>query len=479
MRLTRYSAMNRIRIAALLAAALVCFASPASAQQASGYDENNPGELKPANIRAESAIVIEASSGNPLFEKNADDLRYPASLTKIMTAMIALVRGNPDDIVTVSDNAVNVPEDSSRIGLKSGEMLPLGDLIRATMVKSGNDGAVAIAEHIAGSEAAFVGMMNEVARYLGCKNTNFVNSHGYHNEYHYSTARDMALIVREALKYDQFREVAEMWRYTLPRTNMSGPRALEAKSAAFLNSSNEETYYPYAMGIKTGEHSQAGLCFASSAYKDGVELITVVLKSNAAGRWRDTKRLMEYGFSRYVSTSIEAMFRQNPKVVDISSYALDDPRLGRLELSLRKVDPKQDDHLFGLADQQDLWKQVYSTRTSINYSRVLEAPVEAGEVMGTMTYLPQGSTKDPVLYELIATRSIARRIAAAPSIEEIRTYTANDPNPFPRFSMEFLFIMLLPVLLVAAACYLLYRLLTRKRKTRFVRRTPYQTRYYR
>ncbi len=464
--------------ALLLAFVLFVFLAPQAFATAE-YDENNPGELKPNNLRAESAILIQADSGDSLFEKNADDLRYPASLTKIMTAMIALVRGNPDDIVTVSQNAVSVPEDSSLIGLQAGEQLPLGELIRATMVKSGNDGAVAIAEHIAGSEPAFVGMMNEVARYLGCTHTNFVNSHGYHDEYHYSTARDMAIIAREAMRYDEFREVVSLWKCTLPRTNLSGPRALESKDRALLDSSQEETYYPYANGIKSGEHSQAGLCYAGSAYKDGVSLISIVLRSNAAGRWRDTRRLMDYGFSQYVSTSIEEIFRLNPKVVDISSFALDDPNLGRLELSLRKVDPNQDDHLFGLADQEETWKQVYNTRTSIEYNRVLDAPVEAGDVVGTMTYMPEGGEQGPVLYELIATRSVARRLAVAPSIEEIQTYTANDPNPFPRFSLEFLFIMLLPVLVVVLAAYLVYRLFSRRKKTRFVRRTPYQTRYYR
>ncbi len=469
----------RVRALRMFALLLALLCLTVSVQASSEYNENNPGDLRPNNLRAESAIVISADSGEALFEKNADDLRYPASLTKIMTAMIALVRGNPDDLVTVSQNAVSVPEDSSLIGLKAGEQVPLGELIRATMVISGNDGAVAIAEHIAGSEPAFVAMMNEVARYLGCTHTNFANSHGYHDEYHYSTARDMALIAREAMRYEEFREVAALWRYTLPRTNLSGPRTFTSKDAAFLNSENTETYYPYANGIKTGEHSQAGLCYACSAYKDGVQLISVVLKSNAAGRWRDTRRLMDYGFSRYVSTSIEQLFQQNPKVVDISSYALDDVNLGRLELSLRKIDPTQDDHLFGLADQADTWKQVYNTRTSISYNRVLEAPIEAGDVVGTMTYMPEGSEDGPIMYELIATRSIARRESAAPSIEEIYIYTANDPNPFPRFSLEFVLIMLLPVLLVIFLAYLVYRLFTRKRKPRLVRTPHYQNRFYR
>ena len=273
----------RVRALRMFALLLALLCLTVSVQASSEYNENNPGDLRPNNLRAESAIVISADSGEALFEKNADDLRYPASLTKIMTAMIALVRGNPDDLVTVSQNAVSVPEDSSLIGLKAGEQVPLGELIRATMVISGNDGAVAIAEHIAGSEPAFVAMMNEVARYLGCTHTNFANSHGYHDEYHYSTARDMALIAREAMRYEEFREVAALWRYTLPRTNLSGPRTFTSKDAAFLNSENTETYYPYANGIKPVNTARLGCAMPVQHTRMGCSLSAWCLNQTLQG----------------------------------------------------------------------------------------------------------------------------------------------------------------------------------------------------
>ncbi|MGI6690181.1 MAG: D-alanyl-D-alanine carboxypeptidase family protein [Christensenellales bacterium] len=466
------------RIASAFVCLIIAVGILPSARASSEYDANHPENLFAAHIRAESAILIEAESGNVIFEKNADDIRYPASLTKIMTIMIALMMCEDDEMVTVSENAVNIPADSSKIGLKAGETLPMIDLIKATMIKSGNDGSIAIAEHVSGSEPAFVNLMNETARQFGCTNTNFVNSHGYHDEYHYSTVRDIAIIAREAMKYPAFQEIAALWRFTLPRTNMSDARALTSTDADIFNPESD-AYYPYITGIKTGQHSMAGYCYAGSSYKNGISLISVVCKSNKAGRWTDTRRLMDYGYTQYISTSVEEIFRKNPKVVDISAYALDDDNLGRLPLDIQKKDPAANDNLFGLLGQDDMWMHIYNTRTSISYTRTLEAPVAAGEIIGTMIYRPEGSDAEPVEYDLIATRSINRREAAAPSLEAIRAYTEADPNPFPRFSLEFLFIMLLPVFAVMILARLLFKLLTKKRKPRIRRTAGYKTRYYR
>lgn len=442
--------------------------------------ESTEDALTPEDIRAESAILIEAGSGEIVFEKNADDLRFPASTTKILTVFLGLLMGDEDEVVPVSASSVQIPEDSSRIGLKEGEEVRFSDLLKATMVSSGNDGANAIAEYISGSQDAFAAMMTEAARSFGCTNTHFVNAHGYHNDYHYSTARDLAIIAREAMKNDEFRAIAKLSHFTLPRNSQSASRALTSGHMEFLNETeNASRYYPYATGIKTGYHSQAGYCFVGSATKDGVSLISVVLKTSSVGRWSDTKKLMEYGFSQYVSTSVEKLYRQNPKIIDISGYALTDTDLGRLELDIRKIDPSADDHLTGLKGRTDSWMRIYNSRTQVEYTRSLEAPVGAGEVIGTLTFTHPDQPGDTVTYELIATRSIARRESIAPTLEEIRVYTDADPNPFPRFSLEFLFLTLLPVLLVIALSQLIYRLLTMKRKPRVRKRKGYKTRYYR
>ena len=467
-------------IARLVIALLLLVLFPAFPAFASEYNEARPEDLTARNLRASSAIVIEQTSGQVLYEKNADEMRPPASTTKVLTALLALTMGNQDDLVTVSANAANMPEDASKIGLQAGEQVRLGDLIRATMVQSGNDGAIAIAEHLMGSEAAFVNLMNEAAMRYGCTRTHFTNSHGYHDDNHLSTARDLAIIAREAMQNEEFREIARLTSFTLPETNLSKARRFNNRALAFLQESDDnKQYYRYATGIKTGQHSLAGDCFVGSAAKDGIQLISVVLNSGSTDKWRDTRRLMEYGFTQYESTSVAELYKENPKVINISSFALEDQDLGRLELNLRKIDPLANDALVAPKGSGDEQLKIYNTRTQIEYSRTLEAPVEAGEVMGTLTYTPLSPGAEPVVYELLASRSIIRRASLAPTLDEIRAYTAADPNPFPRFSLEFLIIILLPVIAVAVISQMLFKLFTRKRKPRVKQKLEYKTRYYR
>ncbi len=467
-------------ITRLVIALLLLALFPAFPAFASEYNEARPEDLTARNLRASSAIVIEQTSGQVLYEKNADEMRPPASTTKVLTALLALTMGNQDDLVTVSANAANMPEDASKIGLQAGEQVRLGDLIRATMVQSGNDGAIAIAEHLMGSEAAFVNLMNEAAMRYGCTRTHFTNSHGYHDDNHLSTARDLAIIAQEAMQNEEFREIARLTSFTLPETNLSKARRFNNRALAFLQESDDnKQYYRYATGIKTGQHSLAGDCFVGSAAKDGIQLISVVLNSGSTDKWRDTRRLMEYGFTQYESTSVAELYKENPKVINISSFALEDQDLGRLELNLRKIDPLANDALVAPKGSGDEQLKIYNTRTQIEYSRTLEAPVEAGEVMGTLTYTPLSPGAEPVVYELLASRSIIRRASLAPTLDEIRAYTAADPNPFPRFSLEFLIIILLPVIAVAVISQMLFKLFTRKRKPRVKQKLEYKTRYYR
>jgi len=447
---------------------------------ASEYDATRPENLGNRNLRASSAIVIEQLSGQVLYEKNADEMRPPASTTKVLTALLALTMGEQDDLVTVSANAASMPEDASRLGLKEGEQVRLGDLIRATMVQSGNDGAIAIAEHLMGSEAAFVALMNEAAARYGCTRTHFTNAHGYHDDNHLSTARDLALIAREAMQNAEFREIALLTSFTLPQTNLTEARRFNNRALAFLQDGEENNhFYRYATGIKTGQHSLAGDCFVGSATKDGIQLISVVLNSGSTDKWRDTRRLMEYGFSQYESVTVAQLYLENPKVINISGFAQEDPDLGRLELNLRKLDPLANDALVAPKGSLEEQMKVYNTRTQVEYSRTLEAPVTAGEVMGTLTYTPLSPGAEPVVYELLAGRSIERRASIAPTLDEIRAYTAADPNPFPRFSLEFLIIILLPVIAVVVISQLLFKLITRKRKPRVKQKLEYKTRYYR
>lgn len=472
------------RLLCLAAVLLMLFPfAPARATNDDEYNPDRPGELKSSQIKGQSAIVIDAKSGEAIFEKNADTPMFPASTTKILTVLIALQNSAPEDMVTVNPSALMVPEDGSMIGLVAGETLTMDALIKATMVASGNDGANAIAEHIAGSQEAFVRLMNETAFQLGATSSHFNNAHGYHDENHYSTARDMAIITRAAMAIPEFREIAKLYSFVLPGVGPDGKerKKLYSHSRFLLNPDINEGkyYYPYAIGVKTGYHSQAGNCFVGAAEKGGIELISVTLKSGADSRWTDTKRLMEYAFSRYVTTSIEAIYKENPKTVDIAGYALDDPKIGQLELSLRKREPLADDQLVGFIDQATNWQRVFNNRTTVSLDRVLEAPISAGEVIGTMVYTPEAPGATPVEYDLIATRDVKRRPSAVPTVDEIIQYSNNDPNPFPRFSLEFAFLVAAPVISVIVISQLFYKLFTRKRKPKYKRHMGYKTRYYR
>jgi len=466
---------------ALFCMAFLLSCLPFSGLASGSYDAAQPENLTTRDIRGEAAIVMEANTGQVLFEKNPDELRPPASTTKVLTALLALTMADQDEIVTVSPYAASLDkEQHSIIGLQAGEQVPMGALVRATMVASGNDGAIAIAEHISGSEQAFVALMNEAAYRYGCTRTHFVNSHGFHDDYHLTTARDLAIIAQEAMSHDSFREIALLTSYTMPETNMSRSRRLSSQARNLLtNTEDGQYYYEYATGIKTGFTNPAGYCFVGSANKQGISLVTVVLGTNSAGRWTDTKKLMEYGFTQYISTSVQEVYQENPKIISISSYALDDSDMGRLELDIRKMDMAADDSLVTLTSSADEQLRLYNERTQIDFVRTLDAPIAAGEVVGIMTYTPPGGQAEPVEYELVAARTVTRRASLAPSVEEIYAYSDADPNPFPRFSLEFLVIILIPVIIVILISQLFFRLFTKKRKPKVKQKLSYKTRYYR
>lgn len=252
--------------------------------------------LSPGEITAKSAILLDADSGEILFEKDADAQRAPASTTKIMTLWLAAEQGGLTQKVTVPDSAGKAPSDSTRVPVYPGEVMPFEDLLYGLMIKSGNDAANAIGTLTAGSVDAFVAQMNQRAAQLGLKNTHFVNPHGYPAQGHYSSARDLAKIMRQALKDNTFRAILTARSHTMAATSLRGKLTLN-NSYAILDP-DSPYYYPYALGGKTGYAAAAGQCFVCVARKNGHTLISVVL--NAGGsktpKWSDTRTLFEYGF---------------------------------------------------------------------------------------------------------------------------------------------------------------------------------------
>lgn len=440
------------RFAALLMAMLLLL-NLFPAAHAAEYDPNHPEILAEGHLNAQSVILIEANTGKVIFEKNPDALMHPASTTKIMTVYLSLTMADPETEVVVSENATNVAEDESTAKLAPGEKMRLIDLMYAAILLSGNDAATAIAEGTCGSVDEFCQRMNQLAWALGCTNTHFVNANGLTNENHFSTARDLATITRVAMKDPTFREIAATTSYTLPKDNIYRSREI-LTGVKFLLPAEAENgiYYEYGTGIKTGTTEAAGRCFVGSATKDGVSLISVVLGcSSDKARYTDTIKLMEYGFSQYTSTSIAEIYNMTPKVIDLQGFALDDPEVGRLQLELKPVDKNVKDHLTISNDELEHWKQNFGDLTVTQYNHDFRAPVQAGEIIGTLTYYPEGGGT-AIEYQLLASRSVAAREQLLPSMDQIIQNAENDKNPFPRLTFE---LVLLHVILPIAALWVL------------------------
>lgn len=397
--------------------------APAATKQADAYDEENPQNLKAADIRGTAAIVMDANTGRVLFEKDADRKMYPASTTKIMTALLALEYGHLDETVTVPKQITKLPKDSSVVPLKAGEKLSLKDLLYGLMLHSGNDAAVAIATHISGSVDKFVARMNERAAELGCQGTRFKNPHGYMQENHFTTARDLALIAREAMKLETFREIVATPSYTLPAVSKNKKRKLVSTDEMILESSTN--YYPYEIGIKTGSHSKAGQCFVGAAEKDGVTLITVTLKSTNKGKWTDTKRLSEYGFSQYSAYGFQELYAVSPLVIAIENADEGDPDGGLLRMELAPGGSLGDYRAVCLPDEMEDVATALMKSASVRYSRALTAPIRAGEILGSLTI----TTEDGA--ELTGTLTASRFVAEQKPVIPFFGGSTEDKNQAP------------------------------------------------
>ena len=229
----------------------VCFALPARATS-SNYDPNHPENLNDIDIDATAAILIEANTGMVVYEKNADARLYPASTTKILTTYLGILMGDLDETVVTSERAMQVEEGSSMIPLTAGEEINFKDLLYATMIRSGNEGANVIAEAVGGSIEGFVDLMNQYVNFLGLVNTHFANPNGLHNDDHYTSARDMATITREAMQDETFRDIVAHSSYVLPKDNVYRSRNLTGRLTEFMTDKESSYYYPYAIGVKTG-----------------------------------------------------------------------------------------------------------------------------------------------------------------------------------------------------------------------------------
>ena len=355
--------MKRI-CALLLSAALL--ATPAAAE---GVGE---GSQPPLDLSAASAVLMEKETGTLLYEKESHQTLEPASVTKVMTLLLifeALDSGRiaKEDVVTVSSYAAGMG--GSQVYLKEGEQMTVGELIKCITVVSGNDAAVAMAEYLAGSEAAFVAQMNQRAQELGMADTTFLNCTGLPAQGHVTSAYDIALMSRElVLHHPGIREYSTIWMDSI-------------RNGAFglTNTNRLVRFYPGATGLKTGSTDSALYCMSATAERDGMELIAVVMKSpTSVNRFEDAKALLDYGFAAYSLVNVYPESPLAPIPVLLGEQGQIQPQLEReCRLLVRKGQEGQ-------------------ITTRLTLAQDLAAPVEQGQKVGEMEVLVDGQVRDTV-----------------------------------------------------------------------------------
>jgi D-alanyl-D-alanine carboxypeptidase (penicillin-binding protein 5/6) len=344
------------------------------------------GRVEAPRIAASAAILIDAETGQVLYEKNADERRPIASTTKIMTALLILEHGNLDAPCTISQAAASTPQSS--IWLEPGESVRLNDLLTAVLVKSANDAAAAAAEAVAGSQTAFVDMMNARARELGAQNTHFANPHGLYDPQHYSSARDLAAITQVAMRQPRFAELVSTRRATIPWPGKDCERLL-------LNKNKLLTMMPGADGVKTGYVKESGQCLVASASRDGWRLIAVLLDSPEL--WAEAQTLLDYGFGNF--RALQFAHRGRP-VVWVNVLGGEKPRVSLVpSRSLMLVLPK--------TTRQS---PVYMPRIDLTHSR-FSAPVRAGQPMGRMVLV--AGNRELRAVDLLAAEAVPRSLLAS------------------------------------------------------------------
>lgn len=351
-------------------------------------------------VRAEGAIFMDMKTGREIYSKNPDEKLYPASTTKILTAIIALERGNLEEVITASRSAIDpITLEDSHMGIYVGEQFTLEQLINGMLIYSANDAANVIAVHLAGSIDEFANVMNEKAKEIGVVNSNFVNPHGFHNDNHYTTARDLATISRYAMKNEKFREIVKTTRYTIPATpKYKEDRILPTTNHLISKIRNSYHFYQPAIGIKTGYTSLAGNCLVSAAAKDGTEFLCVILKctnaNSKAGAYSfvDSTALFEYGFRNYKYYAIAT----NSDVVS-DSAVYEAKAATRVALTVEN-------------EIGALLPVTFDKNTDIESNVLLNekinAPIQEGQVLGSISYSYKG--EDIGTSNLLAVNAVER-----------------------------------------------------------------------
>lgn len=371
-------------------------AEPAQPEnQTTSVAEDGSIQMPTIDIDAKASLLVNAETGEIIHASNEREKEFPASCTKIMTALLALENCSLDDEVTMQEeDFTDVKNGASNAGLKIGEKITVENLLYCLMLPSGNEAANALARVVGGSIDEFVQMMNGRAKELGCTNTHFANPNGLHNDNHYSCAYDLYLIAKQAMQNETFTKVVNTAQKKLPATNMNDERIIYSTNDLIL-SSYSSIYYDNCYGIKTGHTSQAGYCLVSYATQSGYSYYSVVLGAKAgseyAGSFTETKRMFEWAFDNFrMATATQA----GDAVTECPV------RLGRGTDHVTLVTANDVSVLVpkGL-DMQELTVDI-SVEDSYN------APIAKGQKLGTVTYSYQGT--ECATADLIALSEVKR-----------------------------------------------------------------------
>jgi D-alanyl-D-alanine carboxypeptidase (penicillin-binding protein 5/6) len=358
--------------------------------------------LPEIDIQAKSALLVEPVSGEVLYAENENQKVYPASVTKIMTAMLAIENGKMTDVVTVSETSgegIDPSGSSVSPALQTGEQLTLEDLLYCILVASDNRACNVVAEHIAGSVDAFVGMMNAEANKLGCTGTHFANPHGLHDENHYTTAYDLYLITLEAVKNPVFTKICNTESKTIAPTNKTDEERVFYTTNYLISKLKQPGYIYYpAKGIKTGHTTPAGHCLVSMAEKNNLILISVVMGADVGEdgniySFSETSKLFEWGFNNFTNMTLikrgEGVAENKVTLAEDKDYVM-----AQTAGSIEAIVPAD-------FDVSKLTREI-----TLTYPDGIEAPVKKGQALGTVKLSYNG--REYGTLSLVAANDVAR-----------------------------------------------------------------------
>ena len=422
--------------------------------------------LEDPSLDARNALLVDVTAERVLYEKDAKVKAYPASITKVMTALLvleALDRGelSLSQPITASSVAINsIDEDSSTAGIEAGETLTVEELLNCLLIVSANEVANVLAEAVSGSIAGFVDLMNQRAQELGCEGTHFVNTNGLHDPQHYSTAWDIYLMAREAMKHELFTTICARKSHDVPATNKSGIRELHSTNALISNWRVLGYIYDYADGLKTGFTDEAGRCLLSTALKDGRRLISVVLgcqtkEINGESKimsFVDSAVLLDWGYDNF---SVKTVFTKEELLQEVPVALSKETNAVLVHAA--------DDVSFLLPN--DVTPDMLERKVTV-YGDTAFAPIEVDQELGEMTLSYDGYTYATVKLLAADSVSVNRFLQAKYLIGQF-------------FSKTIVKIFTVVLLLLAAFVFIWLKLLRPRRRYSSRRRRGQRFRNYR